>query len=39
MELDSRMGPPSAFDSIKVKDATPSQFSDPDPFSKVRTKE
>jgi hypothetical protein len=39
MELDSRMGPLTAFDSIKVKDATPSQFCDPDPFSKVRTKE
>jgi hypothetical protein len=39
MELDSRMGPLSAFDSIKVKDATPSQFSDPDPFSRVRAKE
>ena len=36
MELDSRMGSPSAFDSIKVKDATPSQLDDLDPFSTVR---
>ena len=39
MELDSRMGPLSAFDSIKVKDERPSQFADDgDPFASVRKK-
>ena len=36
MELDSRMGPLSAFDSVRVKDATPSQAADLDPFAGVR---
>jgi len=40
MELDSRMGPLSVFDSVKVKDASPSQAADlePDPFASVRRK-
>jgi len=36
MELDSRMGPLSAFDSVRLKDATPSQIADLDPFAGVR---
>ena len=35
MELDSRMGPLSAYDSIRVKDS-PAQEARPDPFSSVR---
>ena len=35
MELDSRMGPLSAYDSIRVKDS-PAQPAKPDPFSSVR---
>ncbi|MGZ5180465.1 MAG: hypothetical protein ACXWC6_18240 [Ramlibacter sp.] len=40
MELDSRMGPLSVFDSVKVKDASPSRAADlePDPFASVRRK-
>src|SRR6478609_3805900 len=38
MELDSRMGPLSAFDSVKVKGASPSQHADLDPFAGVRTR-
>ena len=37
MELDSRMGPLSVHDSVRVKDPTPSQFAD-DPFDAVRRK-
>jgi len=36
MELDSRMGPLSAFDSVRVKDASASQAADLDPFAGVR---
>ena len=36
MELDSRMGPLSAFDSVRVKDASASQAADLDPFASVR---
>ena len=36
MELDSRMGPLSTFDSVRIKDATPSQLSELDPFASVR---
>lgn len=36
MELDSRMGPPSAFDSVRVKDPSPSQPGELDPFASVR---
>ena len=39
MELDSRMGPLSAFDSVRLKDASPSQMSELDPFASVRTKQ
>ena len=35
MELDSRMGPLSAYDSIRVKDS-PAQAAKPDPFASVR---
>jgi hypothetical protein len=35
MELDSRMGPLSAYDTIRVKDA-PDQAAKPDPFASVR---
>lgn len=35
MELDSRLGAPSAYDSIQVKDS-PSQAADLDPFAAVR---
>ena len=38
MELDSRMGPLSAFDSVRVKDGTPSQQAELDPFAGVRTR-
>jgi len=39
MELDSRMGPLSAFDSVKVKgDGAPSRQGDLDPFAGVRTR-
>ena len=38
MELDSRMGPLSAFDSVRVKDGTPSQHAELDPFAGVRTR-
>lgn len=38
MELDSRLGPLSAFDSVRVKDGTPSQLSELDPFATVRTR-
>jgi hypothetical protein len=38
MELDSRMGPLSAFDSVKVKDASPSRHGELDPFASVRTR-
>ena len=39
MELDSRMGPLSAFDSVRVKDGTkPERVSEPDPFASVRTR-
>jgi hypothetical protein len=38
MELDSRMGPQSAFDSVRIKDASPSQLSELDPFASVRTR-
>lgn len=36
MELDSRLGPLSAFDSVRVKDASPSQAAELDPFAGVR---
>lgn len=36
MELDSRMGPLSTFDSVRVKDASPSQAAELDPFASVR---
>lgn len=38
MELDSRLGPLSAHDSVRVKDASPSQVSELDPFASVRTR-
>jgi hypothetical protein len=38
MELDSRLGPLSAFDSVRVKGATPSQLSELDPFASVRSR-
>jgi len=38
MELDSRMGPLSAFDSVKVRDESPSHHGDLDPFAGVRTR-
>ena len=37
-ELDSRLGPLSAFDSVRVKDASPSQHSELDPFAGVRSR-
>jgi hypothetical protein len=37
MELDSRMGPLSVYDSVRVKEPSPSQFAD-DPFDAVRRK-
>jgi len=39
MELDSRMGPLSAFDSVRVKDASPSRNAELDPFAGVRTRQ
>ncbi|WP_427911513.1 hypothetical protein ACPWT1_12535 [Ramlibacter sp. MMS24-I3-19] len=36
MELDSRLGPLSAFDSVRVKGGTPSQAAELDPFASVR---
>ena len=36
MDLDSRMGPLSAFDSVRVKDASASQAADLAPFASVR---
>ena len=36
MELDSRMGPLSVYDTVKVKNPTPSQFSGLDPFEEIR---
>lgn len=36
LELDSRMGPLSAFDSVRVKDGSPSQAAELDPFATVR---
>ena len=38
MELDSRIGPMSVYDTIKVKIPTPSQVSELDPFDAIRTK-
>jgi hypothetical protein len=38
MELDSRMGPVSTFDSVKVKDGLPGGTFDLDPFASVRTR-
>lgn len=38
MELDSRMGPMSAFDSVKLKDESPSRHGELDPFAGVRTR-
>jgi len=36
MELDSRMGPLSAYDTIRVREPVPSQNIDLDPFTAIR---
>jgi hypothetical protein len=38
-ELDSRMGPISAFDSVRTRDGSPSKMSGIDPFASVRKRD
>jgi hypothetical protein len=38
MELDSRMGPLSVYDTIKVKSASPVEVSDLAPFDAIRSR-
>jgi thioesterase domain-containing protein len=38
-EWDSRMGPSSAFDSVRAKDPSPSQMSELDPFASIRKRD